>query len=200
MERLIKFGLMICAFVLLSNINPPKKIYGIQFKDIDGKQTSLLSYRGKKTLVLIISGLQKDTALLNRLVPFYQRYKDSIGFVIIPSIEDGYSESNKAVMKKLFFESGLLQVLITEGCYTRKSAGSNQAELMQWFTNKAHNMREDRDIIGAGHRFFLNEVGGLQFSVFPGIPYDRPFIQNFMSWPLIRIPDVPGKDSTKKQN
>jgi hypothetical protein len=183
MKRLIKLSLIFSAIVLLSYINPPKYIYGIQFTDIDGKETSLLPYRGMKVMVIIISGQEKD----------------SIGIVAIPSIEDGYTEADKAIVKRLFAERDI-RALITGGFYTRKSAGSNQAELMQWFTNKAHNMREDRDISGPGHRFFLDEMGGLQFSVFPPISYSVPFIQNYMHWPVRPYPVIPGKEQKKKQN
>ena len=199
MKILRNLSLIISACMLLSNIMPPKYIYGIKLKDIDGKHTDLLPLRGKKMLVIIISGQEKDSTWLNRLAPFYQQYKDSIGIVAIPSIEDGYSEANKVTAKRLFSERSI-HILITEGCYTRKAAGTNQAELMQWFTNKAHNMREDRDIMGAGHRFFLDEMGGLQYSVLPPISYSVPFIQNFMHWPTRPYPVVPGKDQEKKQN
>jgi glutathione peroxidase-family protein len=199
MKILIKLSFIIIAFLLLSNINPPKYIYGIKFKDIDGNQTDLLRYRGEKMMVIIISGQEKDSVWLNPLMPFYQRYKDSIGIVAIPSIEDGYTESNKTIVKRLFSERGI-KALITEGFYTRKAAGANQAELMQWFTNKEHNMRFERDIMGPGHRFFLDEMGGLQYSVFPGIPYSVPFIQKYMSWPVRPYPVIPRQQQEKKQN
>jgi glutathione peroxidase-family protein len=197
MKILIKLSLIISAFLLLSNIIPPKYIYGIKFKDIDGNQTDLLRYRGEKMMVIILSGQEKDSVWLNQLAPFYQRYKDSIGIVAIPSIEDGYIDANKTFVKKLFSERNI-KALITEGFYTRKAAGANQAELMQWFTNKAHNMRFERDIMGPGHRFFLDEMGGLQFSVFPGMPYSVPFIQKYMHWPVRPYPVIPGKE--KNQN
>lgn len=199
MKILIKFSLIIGAFLLLSNINPPKYIYGIRFNDIDGKQTDLLRYRGMKSMVLIISGQEKDSVWMNQLVPFYQQYKDSIGIVAIPSIEDGYSEANKATAKRLFAERNI-KALITEGFYTRKAAGNNQAELMQWFTNKDQNMRFDRDIYGPGHRFFLDEMGGLQYSVLPGMSYSVPFLQSYMNRPVRPYPVIPGKDQGKKQN
>lgn len=197
MKILIKLSFIISAFLLLSNINPPKYIYGIKFKDIDGNQTDLLRYRGEKVMVIILSGQEKDSVWLNQLTPFYQRYKDSIGIVAIPSIEDGYTDVNKAIVKRLFSERGI-KVLITEGFYTRKVAGDHQAELMQWFTNKEHNMRFERDIMGPGHRFFLDEMGGLQFSVFAGIPYSVPFIQNFMHWPVRPYPAIPEKEQKNK--
>ena len=199
MKILIKFTLVISAAFLLSYLNPPKYIYGIPFKDIDGKPASLLPYRGMKMMVIIVSGLEQDSGWLNRLAPFYQQYKDSIGIVAIPSIEDGYSDGNKATVKRLFNERGI-HALITEGSYTRKAAGSNQSELMQWFTNKGHNMRFDRDIMGVGHHFFLDEMGGLQYTVAPGVPYSAPFIQNFMHWPVRPYPVMPGNAQEKTQN
>jgi hypothetical protein len=199
MKILRAFSFIISTFIFLSLISPPKYIYGIQFKDIYGKQASLLPYRGMKMMVIIISGQEKDSGWLNRLVPFYQQYKDSIGIVAIPSIEDGYSDDNKATVKRLFNERGI-RALITEGSYTRKAAGSKQSELMQWFTNKAHNMRFDRDIMGAGHRFFLDEMGGLQYTVVPTVQYAAPFIQNFMHWPVRPYPVIPGREQEKKQS
>ena len=38
MKILIKLSL-VCVFGFLSNITPPKNIYGIQLKDIDGNRT-----------------------------------------------------------------------------------------------------------------------------------------------------------------
>lgn len=199
MKILIKLTLIVCVFGFLSNITPPKNIYGIQLKDINGNRTDLMPYRGKKMMVLVISGLEKDSALLNQLVPFCQRYKDSIAVIVVPSVEDGYNAGNKAIAKRLISERGL-HVLLLEGCYTRKSAGENQGELMQWFTNKAHNMMQDRDVMGAGHRFFVDDMGGLQYSVVPPVSYFVPFIERFMSWPVRPYPVIPGKDHEKKQN
>lgn len=197
MKVLIKVSLVICVIALLANRNLPRSIYSIPFNDIDGKTMDLMPYRGKKLMVLVVSGQDKDSMLMNRLASFCQRYKDSISIVIIPSIEDGYSETDKAILKQRFTERNL-KVLITEGVYTRKNACSNQAGLMQWLTIKSNNMREDRDIMGAGHRFLLDEFGGLQYSVVPSVPYTAPFIENYMSWPVRPYPVMPVKDPEKK--
>jgi glutathione peroxidase-family protein len=199
MKIVIKLSLIVCAFCFSSNINPPKSIYSIPLKDIDGNSAGLMPYRGKKMMVLVISGQEKDSALLNQLASFCERYKDSIAVIAVPSIEDGYSADNKANVKRLFSERNL-QVLLLEGCYTRKTTGENQGELMQWCTTKTQNMMLDRDIMGPGHRFFIDDMGGMQYGAMPFVSYSAPFIQRFMSWPVLPYPGVPEKKTGTQLN
>jgi glutathione peroxidase-family protein len=188
--RIFKLLYTITACILLAGRVPYKHIYEISFNNLDGKATDLAKYKGKKILILIVSGSEGDSGWLNQLVPFYQKYKDSVGIVAIPSVEDGYSENRRVITKKMFAGRGL-KTLITEGMYTRKTSGNKQSELMQWLTKKEYNLHFDHDVLGAGHRFLLDEMGGFQFSVFPGISYEVPFIKRFMNLGVKPYPTIP---------
>ena len=76
------------------------------------------------------------------------------------SVEDGYSSSNKEAIKNLY-QSRDINIILTAGMYTKKSAGANQSALLKWLTSKEENYRFTLDAQGIGQKFFINSEGRL---------------------------------------
>ncbi len=154
------FVLLLCSAAL--------SMYGqsadsLSVNNIDGSSVSLLSYQGKKILFLIAPARISDSSKLDELAAFNSRYGDTVKLVGIMSKEDGFVDSNKAKIKTMYQNKGI-NILLTEGMFTKKTAGANQGSLMQWLTKLSMNKRFEENAKGVGQKFFADENGKL-FSV-----------------------------------
>lgn len=177
-------GMVSVCVLLLGFLRPPKSIYSIQLKDIDGTKTELVKFRGKKMVFIVLSGKETDSAF-NELSAFCARYKDSTAIFGVLSIDDGYNNANKESIKSVF-NSRCPGLTLTEGMYIRK-ASAEQSELMQWFSHVDQNMFLNNDIPGTGWKFFVDETGNLYAGLGEHALLTSPFIQRVMSRP-VRLP------------
>lgn len=131
---------------------------------INGDTMQLSQYQGKKVLLIVIpvSHAMDDSSTLINIENFYQRYKESITFIGVPSYEDGYVDSVSTNIKAWYRDTLHLSFIITTGMFTRNISGSHQAYLFQWLTNENRNGHFGTDIIAHGQKFLLNESGELK--------------------------------------
>lgn len=184
----MKSIIIVAAIFLLSFALPPKGIYTIKIKDIDGSVTELAKYHGRKMVFIILSGSEPDS-VLNDLASFCSSYKGSATMIGILSMEDGYTEANKTSIKQRF-KSKIPWLILTEGMYTRKTSGS-QSELMQWFTHTDQNQHFGYDITGTKWKFFVDEGGQLYAALGPYTRLSSPIVQRVMSKPAKPMPTPP---------
>jgi hypothetical protein len=149
----VLFGACLLSFALL-----PKSIYSIKLKDLEGRAIELAKFLGKKMVFIMLSGKEPDSVLTG-LDFFCQKHKDSAVVIGVPSIEDGYNETDKETMKQVF-SIKCPHLVLTESMYTRK-ASAGQSELMQWFTHTDQNLHFGYDVTGVGWKFFVAETGEL---------------------------------------
>jgi hypothetical protein len=173
-------GIAVITF-LLSFVCPPKSIYEIKIKDINGETKTLSGYHSKKMVFFTLSGNEADSTL-STLAAFCTRYKDSAVVFGVLSIEDGYSEASKVAVKDRF-KSKCPGIVLTEGMYTRM-ASTGQSELMQWLTHVEQNRHGDQEITAPGWKFFVDEEGMLYAGMPPRLALISPFIQRIMSKPV----------------
>lgn len=150
-----------------------QSIYSIGFNDIDGNNISIAQYQNKKVLFLIAPISTTDSLLIDGIISFKDHFGDSIQLVGIMSVEDGYSSANRQSIKELYQSRGI-NILLTEGMYTRKSSGAGQSALLQWLTDKEDNKRFNTDASGIGHKFFVSRMGKLLGSVSAQVPFSDP--------------------------
>jgi glutathione peroxidase-family protein len=149
--------LLTIGVVLSYIVQAQTSIYDQPVNDIEGNAISLTNYSGKKLLLIVLPLAEADTSVQQQLLRLQQRYDSSLLQVVgLVAMEEGYDSMNKASIQQQY--SGLL---LTEGMYVRKSAGSNQAALLQWLTNKDNNQHFDEDAAEAGKKFFVSEDGRL---------------------------------------
>jgi glutathione peroxidase-family protein len=180
--------LIACITALLcSFVRPPKSIYSIQLRDIDGGAVDLSKHRGKKMVIITLSGNEADSTL-NQLSAFYAKYNDSAVVIGVLLLEDGYKEGKKTAVKKLFKEEKKLGIVLTGSMFTKKASAASQSELMHWLTHKEENLHFDSEVRGAGHKFFIDEAGVLYGVLGLQAPLSHPIIAKIMSKPRRPVP------------
>lgn len=153
----------ICMLLLISvtiTKTSAQSIHALSLTNIDGAQVSLNTFLGQKVLFIIAPVKISDSLKVDELATFNARYGDTIKLVGIMSVEDGYADSNKALIKALYQAKGV-NLLLTQGMHTRKAAGASQTAIMKWLTDRNLNKRFDADGEGVGQKFFIDENGKL---------------------------------------
>lgn len=179
---------VIAAMFLLSAFSsPPKSIYEISFKTIDGIKVNMRQLQGRKIMVILLPVDQKDTSYMTQLRTFYAKHKNDVAIIGVLSIEHGYKDEEKRSVKSLIDGNERLEIFITEAMLTKKSAGGNQSELLQWLTNKENNKHFNMDVQGVGQKFFIDEIGDLYGVIGPRSPLSAPVIERILSKPAKRI-------------
>jgi glutathione peroxidase len=168
--------LLILLFVsgVFSIIASGQSVYDLSFTNIDGGSVSLSTYEGKRILFIIAPVSAADSLRLDEIKTFQQRYgKDTLAIIGIMSNEDGYSAGNNTAIKNLY-QTREIEIVLTGGMYTKKSAGANQSSLLQWLTEKDQNRRFDFDANGIGHKFFVSKGGKIFGSLLPNTSLADP--------------------------
>lgn len=158
MKKIFLFTTMLISIVSLH----AQSVYDQKVKSLTGDSISISQFAGKKTLFIIVALNQQD-AVFQQIQAFKARYADSINIVGIVSKEDGYQPTQQTAVSNLYTNMGFV---LTEGIYTRKTSGANQAPLMQWLTQKEKNRHFNNDASGVGTKFFVSE-GGRLYAVLP---------------------------------
>lgn len=157
MKRRSSLFILLMAFPVMLMA---QSIFDQTVRTLQGDSVGLSRLAGKKTLFIIVP-LTGEHAVYQQLQSFKVRYADSVNIVGILSFEDGFSAALSDTIITMY--SGI-DILLTEGMYTRKAAGEDQSPLMQWLTDKNKNYHFSNDAAGAGSKFFISE-GGRLFAV-----------------------------------
>lgn len=171
-------SLMTILFFSFSAIAQSPSVYTLQLNDINGTPISLGSFQGKKILFCLIP-LNASNNEISQIDSISKKYSNKIKIVGIPSIEDGYSDSSKQDIKNIY-ESRNINILLTEGMYTKSSSGTNQSNLISWLTKKELNQRFNFSVNGIGQKFFIDSNGKLLGSLDPNVTYLSTSVKNLI--------------------
>lgn len=148
------------ALIFITMVCRSQSLHGISFNDIDGNSISLSAYQGKRML-FIIASINNDSVRLDEIQKFRNGIgSDSLQLIGIMSIEDGYQVANKDGIKSLYQIRGI-DIILTEGMYTKKSAGDNQSSIMRFLTRKAENSKFETEPRGIGQKYYISKTGKL---------------------------------------
>lgn len=75
--------------------------YTLQFKDINGNNTSMSIFQNKKVLIVNIATNSNKVSQLSELQQLYQQYGDSVAIIAFPSNSFGNETRNDAEIKTL---------------------------------------------------------------------------------------------------
>ena len=145
--------------LLQSNIKA-QSFYSLPIKDIDGAAINLTALKGKNILFIMAPVTTADSVMIYQLDTLQKKYNGQLAIIGIMSREDGFTDGAKVAIKALY-QGKNIPITLTEGMYTRKSAGSNQSALMQWLTKKENNNRFDIEPRSTGHKFYVGKTGML---------------------------------------
>ena len=149
--------------LLLGSIATYTSIYTIHITTIDGQDKSMADFQGKKILIVVlpVTKTANDSAFLKTVDSVSRNYSNQISIIGVPSVEDGYKNTDLNSLKQYYRSILSDKVTLTEGMYTRKEPGAMQHELFSWLTHKEKNIHFDDNVTGAGQKFFISEDGEL---------------------------------------
>lgn len=154
-----------CFFILamLAIAPPPAGIYDINVKTIEGPQKQLSGYQGKKMLFITLPLVRTNAAdsFLVSVDSLAGANQATLKIITVPSVEDGYTSSQKQALKNWYRQFLDSSVVITTGMYTRKTSGSQQHKLFKWLTHQSRNGYFNEDVDGPGMKFMVRANGEL---------------------------------------
>ena len=141
-------------------------IHSYSVSQIEGGSQSLSAFQEKKILVItlpVTPGAAADTILYS-LDTLALAHSASLKVIAVPAYEDGYTPAQKSQLIQWYRSKLNNNIIITDGMYTRKTSGAQQAPLFKWLTDVEENEVFDTDVEGPDFKFFANG-GGQLFSV-----------------------------------
>lgn len=151
-----KFILLICSFFLMSTVCV-ESIYTHSVTTIEGVNKPLNAYQGKKLMIVTLPIQQNSSndSLLHSLDSIRVAHAGSLIIIAVPAYEDGYTASIKESLKQWYRSKLSMDIIVTEGIYTRKTSGNQQHPLFKWLTNKTKNDHFDKDVSGPRNKFIV---------------------------------------------
>lgn len=153
--------IVICFFVSVTSW--AQNIYTYSVTSIEGVNKPLNQYQGKKLLIVTLPVQQSSSndSLLHSLDSIRVAYNGSLQIIAVPAYEDGYTSALKDSLKQWYRSILSMDIIVTEGLYTRKTSGAQQHPLLKWLTDKNRNNHFDIDVPGAGQKFIVWTNGEL---------------------------------------
>jgi glutathione peroxidase len=151
---------------LLTCLAPFTGIYDLSINDIDGNIINLSQFKGKKILLVNTASDSKYTFQYKSLEQLYQRYKDSVVVIAIPSNSFGHEISNNIEIKQFISGNYKTHFLISQ---KMEVAGDNQASLYNWLTHATQNGAMDNTLRGDFYKFLVDGSGNLMGAFAPSV-------------------------------
>lgn len=157
-----KFILIISCFFLMSWVCV-ESIYIHSVTTIEGVNKPLNGYQGKKLMIVTLPLQQNgfNDSLLHSLDSLRAVYNGSLVIIGVPAYEDGYTISMKENLKQWYRSKLSMDIIVTEGLYTRKASTSQQHPLFKWLTGKNKNDHFETDVYAPGDKFIVWTNGEL---------------------------------------
>lgn len=159
---MLKLILIFSSFLLTSAVCV-ESIYTHSVTSIEGTNKPLTAYQGKKLLIITLPIQQSSSndSLLHSLDSLRAVHTGSLVIIAVPAYEDGYTAQLKESLKQWYRSILSMDIIVTEGFYTRKTSGSQQHPLFKWLTDKNKNDHFSNDITGPRNKFIVWTNGEL---------------------------------------
>ncbi len=155
-----------------------KSIYDFKVKDIDGKDFSFTSLKGKKILVVNVASKCGLTPQYEKLQQLYEKYKDK-NFVIVGFPANNFNGQEPGTNEEI----KTFCVLNYDVSFPMMSkidvTGDNKAPVYKWLTEKSENGKIDAEVQWNFQKFMIDENGQLVGFV---PPREDPFSDKIISW------------------
>lgn len=180
----MKFFLFLSLVVIVTLHAKSQSLYQYTIFDINGDTIHLKT--DSTRMLFIIAPVNPSDTLISHIAAFKNKYGNQIKVIGVLSREDGYNDANKTVVKQIYDTTG---VILTEGVYTHKTSGEQQAPFMKLFTHKDMNWYFDTDVVGVGQKFFVSRFGRLHAVLRPQTPLEGPAIKRIMEPTAVQNPE-----------
>ena len=155
--------ILITMFIFLTGWIYVESIYSHSVTTIEGVNKPLNAYQGKKIFIMTlpINRNSSNDSLLHSLDSLRNVFGSSLVIIATPSYEDGYSTAIKDSLKQWYRSKLSMDIIVTEGMYTRKTSGNQQHALFRWLTDKNRNDHFNKDVLGPKSKFIVWTDGEL---------------------------------------
>lgn len=166
---MLKILLTAVSLIFLSTI------YDYSIPDINGNTIQLGAFTGKKILIVNIASSSKYINQVGSLEQLYQKYKDRVVIIAVPSNSFGNESRNDSELKKYLTKQFHYNFLLTATTYV---SGNNQSPLFQWITRRDQNGMMDNIIRNDFYKFLIDDTGKLIGAYAPSVDPMNSEIQN----------------------
>lgn len=171
----MKKNFVFCLLIFSCFSSKSQSLYQYTIFNIDGDTIHLKT--DSTRMLFIIAPVNPSDTLISHIAAFKNKYGNQIKVIGVLSKEDGYNDANKAAVKQIYDTTG---VILTEGVYTHKSSGEQQAPFMKLLTHKDMNWYFDHEVVGIGQKFFVSRTGRLHAVLRPQTPLEAPAVKRIM--------------------
>ncbi|MDE3185706.1 MAG: redoxin family protein [Bacteroidota bacterium] len=133
-------------------------IYNFSITDQNGNTISLENFKGKKILFVNSASGSPYVRQLASLDTLYEKYKDSLEVIVIPSNTFHSEPKSNAAIKDFIQETYHVHYLISE---KTDVAGGSQSSLYKWLTHYTENGMMDNNINEDFYKFLIDQQGRL---------------------------------------
>ncbi len=133
-------------------------IYNVTINDIDGNPIDLSQFQGKKILIVNTasgSGYVSQYASLEQL---YQKYKDSLVIIAVPSNSFGNEPSDSSAIKDFVMNNYNIHFILAQ---KMDVTGDTESPLYGWLTHIEQNNMLSNEVLGDFYKFLIDANGRL---------------------------------------
>lgn len=153
--------------------NKPASLVTGQAIDLDG-------YAGKK-LVYIILPTTPDTALINQVERFQNKFSEKVVVLGLVNLKGKAADTVRQQYSKLV-NAG---ILLSEGLKRRNAGSAQRTSVMEWICEKrsASPENEQKEI---GSKYFISEDGRLFAMLGADVPLDSPLMPSIVNTTVVK--------------
>lgn len=157
----MKFLLLILMFSPVYKYE--SHLYDINFQNINGTNTEMLSLSDKRLLVIVVDAANPN---INQIwLADSVAHTDSVTakLIVVPALDLSETPGQFSMDTLYARLTGMIEsgIIISTPSMVKKSAGETQHPLLKWLTNVNQNGHFDKDIVQDCQMFMVNENGVL---------------------------------------
>lgn len=133
-------------------------VYDFTINDINGTPIKLEQFRGKKILFVNTSSKSIYASQYDSLEMLYQKYKDSLIIIAVPSNSFGNEPGSNEEIKKLISRTYNIHFIIAQ---KTDVSGDNQSPLYVWLTKIEQNGMMNNPVQDDFYKFLVDGTGRL---------------------------------------
>ena len=150
--------IVLLHILLLYSASSGKDLYALVIENMDGTNTRMAEFHGKKILAFEFDASNPDKGLLLRMDSLFLLMKEQVNVIAVPATDFGDPLSLDS-LNELMSDSLQLSFPISLPSAVKKNAGDQQHPLFKWLTHVSENNHFDSDIEEDGQMFVISEKG-----------------------------------------
>jgi len=160
---------------LAATIMSISSIYDFSFNDINGNMVSLSQFKGKKILFVNTASGSEYASQIGALEQLYQKYKDSLVIIAVPSNTFQDEPKTNDELKSYFENTWHTDFIVTQ---KTQVAGAGQSAVYNWLSHQSENDMMENNINGDFYKFLVDAEGKLVGAFAPSVDPMSDEMQN----------------------